>query len=146
MKLPTPTIDNLVTQGNHYILTQVGDRQVAFSTSDVTGILLTERSQVLSLPFYDDVVLGIVHHQGQFVPLMMLSRLLDGKPGQMREVFNAIQLSESSGTPGLGLIIDQLLGHCSEEAFAADDAIEHFQPQMLDPDLWQPQRRTALSP
>lgn len=145
MQFNTPTIDNIVTQGGHYILTQIGNRQVAFSTNDVTGILLTERSQVLSLPFYHDVILGIVHHQGQFVPLMMLGRLLDGKPGQLREVFNAIQLSESSGTPGLGLIIDQLLGHCSEETFASNDAIERFEPQMLAPDLWQPQRWTALS-
>ena len=139
MELDTLSADS-IAQENQYILTQVGNRQVAFLTDMVAGIVLSERSQVLALPFYQDIVLGIVHYQGQFVTLVMLQQLLEGQPGQLREVFNAIQLSDRTGSPGVGLVIDRLLGNCTESEIAADTAIEQFQPQMLNADLWQPQR------
>lgn len=137
---------NSVIQGSQFILTQVGNRRIAFPTHTIAGILLTERSQVLALPFYHEVVLGIVHHQGELVTLMALQHLLEGKASQIKEVFNAVQLSESTGMPGLGLIVDQLLGQCGDEQMAADSTIERFQPQTLDPNLWQPQRWVGLAP
>lgn len=133
-----------ITQEDQYILTQVGNHRVAFAANWVGGILLSERSQVLVLPFYQEPILGIVHHQGQLVPLVMLQQLLDDTPVQMREVFNAIQLSERTDTPGLGLVIDRLLGNCSDEDVAADETIERFQPHLLEPDLWEPSRWAAL--
>ncbi|MGF1536000.1 MAG: chemotaxis protein CheW [Elainellaceae cyanobacterium] len=144
MELNTPT--NPIIQGNQFILTQVGDRRIAFPTSMIASILLTERSQVLALPFYHEMVLGIVHHQGQLVTLMALQHLIEGKPSQIKEVFNALQLSESTGMPGLGLIVDQLLGQCGDDRMAADSDIERFQTQMLTPTLWQPRRWAASSP
>ncbi len=144
MKPNSPTV-NFAVQESHYILTQVGERRIAFPTQTITGILLTERSQVLALPFYHEMILGVVHYQGQLVPLVTLRHLLEGKPSPLREVFNAVQLSESTSVPGLGLIVDQLLGHCGEDQVADDHTIERFQPQILEPTLWQPQRWTPLS-
>lgn len=131
---------------NQYILTQVGMRRIAFSAESVAGILLVERSQILALPFYQEMVVGIVHHQGELVTLMLLQQFLEDTPGQSREVFNAVQLSESTGTPGLGLIIDQLLGNCSEEQLTNDASISLFQPHLLNPELWQPKRWASLTP
>ncbi|MEM6434397.1 MAG: chemotaxis protein CheW [Cyanobacteria bacterium P01_D01_bin.115] len=144
MELDTLSADSLA-QENQYILAQVGSRQVAFPTDMVTGIVLSERSQVLALPFYQDTILGIVHYQGQFVTLVMFQQLLEGQPGPLREVFNAIQLSERTGVPGVGLVIDRLLGNCTETDVSTNDAIERFQPQMLNSKLWQPQRWVAAT-
>lgn len=144
MELDSHSIE-LAPSENQYILTQVGTHRVAFPAEAVAGILLVERSQILALPFYHEVVLGIAHHQGQIVTLMMFQQLLDGSPGQSREVFNAVQLSEQTGTPSLGLIIDQLLGNCTEEQVSTDATIRLFQPDMLDPDLWKPQRWVSLT-
>ncbi|MEM9818953.1 MAG: chemotaxis protein CheW [Cyanobacteria bacterium P01_D01_bin.6] len=144
MELDNPLLE-LSLPKNQYILTQAGTRRIAFPTKSVVSILLVERSQVLALPFYHEALLGIVHHQGQMVPLVTLQHLLEGNPSQLREVFNAVQLSESTGLPGLGLVIDRLLGNCSEEQVSTDSTIEQFQPNLLDPKLWQPQRWVSLA-
>ena len=125
---------------NQYILTQVGTRRIAFPAESVAGILLVERARVLSLPFYHEVILGIVHHQGQLVTLITFQQLLEGTPSYSREVFNAIQLGKESGAPGLGLVVDRLLGNCGEDQISANSDIEKFQPHLLKPELWQPQR------
>ncbi|MEO0409120.1 MAG: chemotaxis protein CheW [Cyanobacteria bacterium P01_A01_bin.135] len=122
-----------------YILSRVGSQCVAFDERAVSSILLIERSQVLALPFYDDVISGIVHHQGQIITLVALGHLLENMPGQIREVFNAVQLGESTGLAGLALIVDQLMGQCGADQMAANQATE-FQPQDLGPALWQPRR------
>lgn len=132
--------------GGQYILTQVGMGQVAFPADFVAGILRVERSQILMLPFYPDVVLGIVHHQGQLVTLATLQHLLEGTPAQSREVFNAVQLSEATRSPGLGLIIDKLLGNCTEDQVSNDSRVSLFQPEILDTALWEPRRWAALTP
>ena len=125
---------------NQYILTQVGMQRIAFPAMSVAGILLIERSRILTLPFYDEVILGIAHHQGQLVTLVTFQQLLEGTPSHSREVFNAIQLGNQSGAPSLGLIVDRLLGNCGEEQVSTSDDIERFQPDLLKPELWQPQR------
>ena len=130
---------------NQYILTHVGTRRLAFPSASVSGILLVERSHVLALPFYQKALLGIVHHQGQLVALVALQQVLEGSSGQAREVFNAVQLSENTSAPGLGLVIDRLLGTCSDDQVSSDDDIEAFQPQFLEPTLWQPKRWINLA-
>ncbi|MGF1524770.1 MAG: chemotaxis protein CheW [Leptolyngbyaceae cyanobacterium] len=140
-----PLSADLAAQENQHILAQVGSRQIAFPADMVAGIVLSERSRVLALPFYRDTVLGIVHYQGQFVTLVMFQQLLEGQPGQLREVFNAIQLSEQTEMPGVGLVIDRLLGNCTETEVSTNDAIERFQPQMLGAELWQPRRWAAVT-
>lgn len=130
---------------NQYILTQVGTRRLAFPSTSVSGILLVERSHVLALPFYQKALLGIVHHQGQLVALVVLQQVLEGSAGQAREVFNAVQLSENTSAPGLGLVIDRLLGTCNEEQISSSDDVEAFQPQLLEPTLWQPKRWVDLA-
>lgn len=144
MELNTLSIESASLE-DQYILTEVGERRVAFPAASVAGILLVERSRVLALPFYQDVVLGIVHHQGQLVPLVALQQLLSEHRSSLREVFNAIQLSEQSDAPGLGLIVDRLLGNCTAEALANNTAIEPFCPDQFESSLWQPQRWMSLS-
>lgn len=121
-----------------YILSQVGNRRVAFADHLISGILLIERSQILPLPFYDEMISGIVHHQGQLLTLVALRHLVQEPLSPMREVFNAVQLSDAAG-PGLALIVDHLLGQCDKTQLEAEEVTE-FTPQILAPTLWQPRR------
>ena len=129
---------------SQYILAEVGTHRIAFPAELVAGIVLAERSHILSMPFYHEAMLGVVHHQGQLVALMMLQQLLEDSPSPSREVFNAVQLSESTGASGLGLIVDQLLGNCNEDQVSNDDSISRFQPSLLRPELWRPKRWVSL--
>lgn len=144
MEFESPPLDPILPE-QQYILTQVGDRRMAFPTDFVVGILLVERSHILPLPFYQDGLLGIVHHQGQLVTLVALQQLLEGKPSQSREVFNAVQLGDQAGVPDLALVIERLLGNCGQSQVSADNTIDVFQPQLLDSTLWQPQRWVSVT-
>jgi chemotaxis protein histidine kinase CheA len=145
MELDHASEELLTAPLNQYILTQVGHHRLAFRDRGIAGMLLVERSQVLALPFYPPEIVGVVHHQGQLVPLVDLQQLLDGTPGQLREVFHAVQLNEASHVGGLGLVVDRVLGNWSEAQVATDSTIEQFQPHRLKADLWQPQRWGTLT-
>lgn len=124
-----------------FILVQVGDRRLAFAPESVGEIMLLERSQVLPLPFYPAVVMGIVHHQGQLVPLVNLRRLFQETNISSKEVFNAVQFKSPEGW--VGLVVDRLIGSCSQSQLEHDDSIEAFPTETLTPELWQPQRWVA---
>jgi chemotaxis signal transduction protein len=143
---------------DRYILTQVGDQQIAFPSVCVAEVLLIERSQILALPFYDAAILGVVHQHGRIVPLVEIQRLFRKTSGLMRETVNVVQLSqEMEHLAGIGIVVDQVLdnrsrGQLSDEAFelAASVAapvasavvagsIQLFRPELLSDRLWMPQ-------
>jgi hypothetical protein len=145
MELDTPVVDSFAPLERQYLVVQSGNRRLAFSNTWVAGLLLVERSQVLELPFYHPAILGIVPHQGKLLPLVELQHLLEGQPGQLREVFNAIQLHERHGLAGVGLAFDQILGNFNEEQIIADSTIEPFQTHLLGDHLYQLQRWRKLT-
>jgi chemotaxis signal transduction protein len=143
---------------DRYILTQVGDQQIAFPSVCVAEVLLIERSQILALPFYDAAILGVVHQHGRIVPLVEIQRLFKKTSGLMRETVNVVQLSqETEHLAGIGIVVDQVLdnrsrGQISDEAFdlATSDlpgavplsvkgSVQLFQPELLSDRLWMPQ-------
>ncbi|MGB5972543.1 MAG: chemotaxis protein CheW [Nodosilinea sp.] len=129
-----------------HFLTLVGSRRLAFSATEIAEIILVERSQVLSLPFYPAGLLGVVHSQGQMVPLVALQFLLEGVSGVTREVFKAVRLNASSPLAGTALVIDQLLGNCTTDQLAQDSATEPFEADVVPADLWQPYRWVPSGP
>lgn len=138
--------DATLSLEQQFILAQVGARQLAFPADWVAAVLLVERSQVLSLPFYPSVLMGLVHAQGQMVPLVSLQQLLEDKTGLSKEVFNAIQLNAAAGElAGLGLVVDRILGNRTEAQVVRDATLEPFQPDWLEPALWRPQRWLPLT-
>ncbi|WOD39648.1 chemotaxis protein CheW [Nodosilinea sp. E11] len=138
-------LDSLALPDSTYFLTQVGSRQLAFPATEIAEVMLVERSQILSLPFYQPGLLGVVHVQGQLVPLVTLQLLLEGVSGVTREVFNAVQLNTSSPLAGIALVIDQLVGNCTAEQLAQDSTIEPFNPDIVPAELWQPRRWIPLA-
>lgn len=140
-----PVVDALMPPDYQSLVVQVGSHRLAFPTTYVAGVLLLERSQILALPFYHPAILGVVHDQGQLLPLVDLQQLLEGQPAQLREVFSAVQLREQNGLGGVGLAVNQIFGNLSDEAIMADSTIEKFQPQLLDHQLYQLQRWRKLT-
>ncbi|MGB3312561.1 MAG: chemotaxis protein CheW [Nodosilinea sp.] len=137
--------DSPALSDSSYFLTQVGSRRLAFPAANIAEVILVDRSQVLSLPFYQPGFLGIVHIQGQLVPLVALQFLLEGASGVTREVFNAVQLNASSPLAGIALAIDQLVGNCTADQLAQDSTIQPFNSELVPADLWQPRRWIPLA-
>jgi chemotaxis signal transduction protein len=131
---------------DRYILTQVGQQQLAFLSSLVTEILVIERSHILTLPFYDPAILGLVHQRGSIIPLINLHSLRTAKgnhvaPFHRRESLTAVRLNSLASTLGdIGIVIDQVLNSISSDQLSIDSSIDLFQPEEIPPSLWQPIR------
>lgn len=146
----TPPTTTLLAR---YILTQVDQYTLVFPAAWVTEIVRIERSQVLELPFYAPLLLGIVHQNGVIVPLVATHRLLQREQATLRETFTIVRLSSTTGHfANVGLVIDRALGMSSRSElppalFESSTAIEAAPGSMvlinlewLPPTLWQPQR------
>lgn len=136
------------------ILTQIGEQKISFPSQWVAEIMLIERSQILNIPFYDSRLLGMVHHQGNIIPLVTLQlanpvsqeRLIQRQ--RIQDKLIAIRLSSSvSELSGVGLIVDQVIGSISQEQLllnqqptteSSNDSIEMFQPERIPQVIWQP--------
>jgi chemotaxis signal transduction protein len=145
----TPPATTLLAR---YILTQVDQCTLVFPAAWVTEIVRIERSQVLELPFYDPLLLGIVHQNGGIVPLVSTHRLLQQEQATLRETFMIVRLSRATGRlANLGLVIDRALGMSSQSelpsvlfesssAIIPGAAMVLINPEWMPPTLWQPQR------
>jgi chemotaxis signal transduction protein len=134
-----PSLESLQ---NRCILTKVGQQQLVFPSQWVGEILLIDRSQVLNLPFYDRSLLGIVHHNGNIVPLLSAHRLLaetvsqDARFKPLKETLTAIQLNPTaSGLAGVGIVVDQVIGSLTSEQVNEQRL---FQLSDIPSQLWQP--------
>lgn len=138
-----------------YILTHVGTQQLAFPAQWVAEILLVERSQILVLPFYDPMLLGVMHHHGQVVPLLSIWQALAGGTAPTRETLCVVQLGQHAGRlSGIGVVVDRASDTRSGDALLdpnrlqseviAPESIQFFQPQLLSDSLWKPQRWQPL--
>ena len=133
------------------ILTQIGDRRLAFPSSWVAEILLIERSQILNLPFYDPIILGVVHHHGQTIPLIAIQQVFEGTVKALRETISVVQLSMAAGDlAGVGIVVDRALESQISEtstespswaaAVQPTESLIFFRPTILSDRLWKPQR------
>jgi chemotaxis signal transduction protein len=150
----TPQAGAVQSQQQRYIATQLGQLTLLFPSRLVTETLLIERSRILALPFYDSAVLGCFHHAGQLVPLVVTHQVMGMRSSFTREVLTVVRLSEfAENFAGLGLIVDRVLGSRTEEQLPSElfetqqdsqaslsEAIQVFQPQLLNSQSFQPQR------
>jgi chemotaxis signal transduction protein len=138
---------------DRFIMAQVGQRQLAFPSPYVAEILLVERSQLLTIPFYEAALLGVVHHHGKIVPLVSIHPILEESPGSIREMIDVIQLGEDVGSiAGIGIVVDRVLESQSREQLADEFVdpsisglqspmgIQLFRPDLLSDRLWIPKR------
>jgi chemotaxis signal transduction protein len=134
MTTATPAPQTLTSR---FILVQVSAQTLAIPASGVVEILRVTDSQILQLPFYHDLVLGVTHHQGQIIPLLS-THLLIGQPlGHPRELTTVVRLGAI--TPNIarvGLVIDRVIRSATAAELRAATMI--FDPQIIPADVWQP--------
>jgi chemotaxis signal transduction protein len=131
---------------NRYILTQVGHQQLSFPSQWVSEILTIERSQILPLPCYHPLLLGVTHHQGQIVPLISPDAFQVETTNRFArssatEILSIVRLSRATQhLCGVGVVIEQVLGNRSKEQLAlSQTSIHAFDLQEISDTIWRPQ-------
>jgi len=132
-----------------FILVRLQQLTFVFPSTIVAEILVIKRSQILALPFYDSAVLGLVHHNGQIVPLVSMRQIVGISASIFGESLTVVRLSNAAGNvAGLGLVVDQALGSSLLDQLPPDlfsttitePKMRLFRPEILGSYLWQPQR------
>jgi chemotaxis signal transduction protein len=138
-----------------FILTKIERLTLVFPASLVAKILLVDRSQILSLPFYDPIIVGCTYQTGEIVPLVATDRLLGMQQRIMGEVLTVVCLGKSAGDlAGVGLINDRALGSQTQDRLpprlveiSREDVPDNqkettrlFSLSLLERELFQPQR------
>ncbi len=131
---------------DRFILTQLQSSTLVFPASWVTEILRIDRSQILSLPFYDSLILGIVNRNGQIVPLLNTALILGLEQFSIPAQLLVVRLNEAAeGLKDVGLIIDKLIDNTTRDLLPIDLFTNHHSGEMvmvqsllISPSLWQP--------
>jgi CheW-like domain len=132
---------------DRFILTQVADLTLVFPATQVAEIVRIDRSQILDLPFYDRLLIGIVHYNGLVMPLIAASRLLSATKLALPERAIVVQLNEADDRLGnVGIIVDRAIGSTTggelpPELFttARSGAMVMMQSHLVPTNLWHPQ-------
>lgn len=149
--MTSPTNNAALTHRS--ILAQVAQDRIAFPSEWVGEILVLDRTQVLPLPFYDPAVIGVIHHQGQILPLVSLARVLFPSLAAVQERISLIRLHHRvPHLAGVGVGVDRILGaHADHDRITPgfhppDQPIRPFALEMIPPNLWQPIRWSVPVP
>jgi chemotaxis signal transduction protein len=132
---------------SRYLLTHIDDQTFAFPAQWVAEVILVERSQILSLPFYNPLLLGVVHHQGMIVPLIAAHLLLSKKSDQeirptlFNETLSVVRLGQQAEhLAGVGLVVEQVVEQAVDD-FTTESSTRYniFQLSDVPSQIWQPQ-------
>ncbi len=149
-----PTTVHRPFPNERYILAQLGSDVLACGASFVTEIMVIDRITIQPLPFYSSVVLGLIHHQGQLVPLISLADILGITLTTMRDRLTAIRLGPAAGErAGIAAVVDQVLGSVMGEQLrivepgqqsqghlrGSGEATWILQVDVIPASIWQPQ-------
>lgn len=120
-----------------FILTQVMDKTLAIPAVWVAEILRVDTKKILSLPFYQDLVLGIIHQNGRNTPLVSVRLLLGGCQVDRRETLIVVRLGAVAGdVVEVGLVVDQVVRSVMQFELPVDTIV--FDTTMMQSELWQP--------
>ncbi|AFY70626.1 hypothetical protein Pse7367_2365 [Thalassoporum mexicanum PCC 7367] len=139
-------IDN---QRSRYILAAIGEDVLVCADVYVAEIIMAERNYLLSLPFYGNAMLGVIHYQGGIVPLISLRRVFKDLEALIPERLTVVHLSEFTPiAAGAGLVVDRIIGTIDAKQYAQrlkeepnttyinlEDLLSQIPAQ-----VWQPQR------
>lgn len=138
MNVSTQPIPNPPTATeSRFILAQVSNQTLAIPTVWVAEILRVEKIKILSLPFYNDLILGVTHHNGQVLPLLSTHLLLGQQQVELREISTVVKLGSVAGNVvKVGLVVDQVIRSAMQSELSKTAVV--FDPQMIPVGLWQP--------
>jgi hypothetical protein len=147
--LTSPSLAGSVPSGleHRFILTQVERLTLVFPATWVAEILRIDRAQILDLPFYDPLMVGIANYNGQITPLIAAARLLEIKNFSLPERLVVVRLNQAAGKlENVGLIVDRAIGSRMREELPPDlFTSEHsgemvmMRSHLVPTSLWEPQ-------
>jgi chemotaxis signal transduction protein len=141
------TFSTQTVLADRFISTEIDQFTLVFPSIWVAEILRIERSQILDLPFYDPLLMGIVHHQGLIVPLVSGTHLLKVDRFGMRERSIVIRLNEATGSlANVGIVVDRAIGSNTSQELppelftesGANGLMLMMRPELIPSSLWQP--------
>jgi chemotaxis signal transduction protein len=116
----TPTSVEQTSLADRFILTQVERQTLVFPATWVAEILRIDRSQILDLPFYDDLLLGVANYNGQIVPLIIGARLLRLEHSSPERLV-VVRLNETADRLGnVGIIVDRAIGSSTRDELPSE--------------------------
>jgi chemotaxis signal transduction protein len=143
----TPPVAAQTLLADRFISTAIERRTLVFPAIWVAEILRIDREQILDLPFYDSLLMGIIHHNGEIVPLVAGNRLLNIEQFGGRERAVVVKLNEAAGSiANIGIVVDRAIGNSNRadlppELFTAtttDGSMLMMHPDLIPLSLWQP--------
>lgn len=133
---------------DRFILTKVQGNTLVFPAQWVAEIIRLDRSQVLNLPFYNLLIVGVVNHSGLITPLLATAKLLAVMDNFiLPERVMVVKLNQSAEQlSNIGFIIDQAIATITRAELpislfkppytSAEMVLLH--PGLIPMDLWQP--------
>jgi chemotaxis signal transduction protein len=148
-----PAITEQTSLADRFILTQVDRQTLVFPATWVAEILRIDRSQILSLPFYDSLLVGIANYNGKMTPLIAAARLLELEQFTVPERVMVVRLNQTAGQlENVGIIVDRAIGSSTRDELPCDLFITNsahgmvmMRSQLVPTSLWQPQYWSASS-
>ena len=147
INLMPPVVGTAFDLEQRFILTQVERLTLVLPAIWVTEIIRIDRSQILDLPFYDPLLVGIADRKGRIVPLIATDRLLAVATGSLAERVVVVLLEDRGDRTlgNVGLIVDRAIGSSTRqelppELFTADRAgsMVMIGSTLVPTNLWQP--------
>jgi chemotaxis signal transduction protein len=142
-----PSNPEQISLADRFILTQIERQTLVFPANWVAEILRIDRSQILDLPFYDALLVGVANYNGQITPLITGARLLELEQFSLPERLVVVRLNENADRLGnVGIIVDRAIGSSSRaelppELFTTNrfEAMAMMRSVLVPANLWQPQ-------
>ena len=135
---------------DRFILTQVAESTLVFPAAWVAEIIRIDRSQILDLPFYHPLLIGIINYQSQVMPLIAAAKFLKtSEPFVIKERLIVIRLNQAAGElANIAVIVDRAIGASTRnelpfELFERSNITSKMVlmcPELIPSNLWQPQR------
>ena len=136
-----------ISLANRFILTQVEGYTLVFPATWVAEIMQIDRSQILHLPFYDSLLVGIVSYNSQTIPLIAGARLLEVEHFAISQRSIVVRLDRAAGKlENVGIVVDRAIGSCYRAELPLDlftanrsGAMVMMRSSLVPTSLWQPQ-------
>ena len=104
-------------------MAKVGDRSVTFPDVLVSEIIILDRNAILALPFYDNAIIGVTHHQANVMPLLLLRLVMGEQRTLITESLTVVRLSKiaddlgEKSLSGVGVIVDRVIGSLTTDEY-----------------------------
>ena len=118
--------NQLIAPSNRYIVVKVGDRLIICPDVLVAEIMIVERNAILALPFYTSAIVGVIHHQANVMPLLLLRLLIGEQRALITESLTVVRLSQvadklnNQQISGVGLIVDRVIGSKAANEYSSE--------------------------